>query len=91
MLIPSTEWEATGYSPPYKIGLVVSSVFFPALGIYYLKEISPEIFFSWVTAITLVAIVLGTNLVYYSTYEAAMPHTYNFALIAAFMYFTQMV
>lgn len=83
-----TDGEATGYSPPYKIGLIASSVFFLALGIYYLKRFLLKYFSQWVTAITLVAIVLGTNLIYYASYEAAMPHTYNFALIAAFIYYT---
>jgi hypothetical protein len=35
---------------------------------------------------TLLLIGVGTNLYYYSTYEAAMSHVYNFSLIALFLY-----
>jgi hypothetical protein len=38
------------------------------------------------TAITLLLILTGTNLFYYSVHEAAMPHAYNFALITLFLY-----
>jgi hypothetical protein len=83
-----TGGEATGYSPPYKFALILSCIFYLAIGIYYLKKFLLNHFSQWVTAITLVVIVLGTNLFYYSSYEGPMSHAYNFALIAVFIYFT---
>jgi predicted DNA binding CopG/RHH family protein len=87
-IVTLTGGDASGYSPPYKIGLIVSCIFYLVLGLYFLEKFLLKYFSQWVTAITLVAIVLGTNLFYYSTYEGPMPHVYNFALIAAFLYFT---
>lgn len=78
---------ANGYSPPYKLALIISCVFYLAAGIWFLRKFLLRYFSQWVTAITLVALVLGTNLFYYSTYEAPMSHAYNFALIAALIYF----
>ncbi|NTV83481.1 MAG: hypothetical protein HGA23_04155 [Bacteroidales bacterium] len=81
-------WEATGYSPPYKFGLMLSSVFYLAIGLFFLKKFLLKYFTPWVTGLTLIAIVLATNIYYYSTYEAAMTHAYNFSMIAVFIYFT---
>jgi len=83
-----TGGDANGYSPPYKFGLMLSYIFYLALGIYFLKKFLLNYFSQWTTAITLVVIVLGTNLFYYATYEGPMSHAYNFALIAIFIYFT---
>jgi hypothetical protein len=83
-----TGGEATGYSPPYKFALILSCIFYLIIGLYYLKKFLLKFFSQWVTAITMVVIVLGTNLFYYSTYEGPMSHAYNFALIAIFLYFT---
>ena len=81
-------WEPTGYSPPYKFGLMISCIFYLAIGLYFLKKFLLKYFNNWITAITLVVIVIGTNLYYYSTYEAPMTHAYNFSIIAVFIYFT---
>ena len=81
-------WEANGYSPPYRFALMISSLFYLVIGLFFLKKFLLKYFNTWVTAITLVTIVLATNLYYYSTYEAPMTHAYNFSIIAVFLYFT---
>ncbi len=80
--------EPNGYSPPYKLALIISCIFYLAIGSYFFMKFLLRYFSQWVTAITMVVIVLGTNLFYYSTYEAPMSHAYNFSLIAVFLYFT---
>jgi hypothetical protein len=47
-----------------------------------------EFFTEDVVALVVTAIGIGTNLFYYYTYEAAMPHAYNFTLISLFLYLT---
>jgi len=79
---------ANGYSSPYKFALMISSIFYLAVGLYFLRKFLLKYFDPWLTAITLVVIVLGTNLFYYVTHEAPMAHAYNFSLIASFIYFT---
>jgi hypothetical protein len=83
-----TGGDTSGYSEPYRIALILSSIFYLGIGLYYLKKFLRKYFSNWVTAITLVVVVLGTNLLHYTSNEAPMSHSYNFALIAVFMYFT---
>ena len=44
-------------------------------------------YFSWAATWTvLIAIILGTNLYYYTIYAGAMSHVYSFALICAILF-----
>jgi hypothetical protein len=79
-------YEANGYSPPYKFALTMSCLFYLAFGLVYLRRVLLHFFEDSVVAITLIAVVLGTNLLHYSTAEATMPHSYNFALFSVFLY-----
>ena len=74
-----------GYGSIYQFFLVFSGFFYAVWGLFILRKILLRHFSPVITAITLVLVTLGTNLYYYSTYEAAMPHTFNFFLIAAFL------
>jgi hypothetical protein len=78
---------ATGYSPPYKIALIISCIFWFTIGLYFLRKLLLRYFSDQVTAFTLIAIVLATNLFYYTTDEPAMSHAYSFALYALFICF----
>ncbi len=81
-----TQYEADGYTLPYKFALVFSALFYLALGLFFLRKILLRYFSDFTSAITILSIVAGTNLLYYSSYEAAMPHVYNFSLITVFVY-----
>lgn len=80
--------EAYGYSPIYKIGLLFSSLFYFFLGLFYLRKILKRYFGEQIVALTIIAIALGTNLIYYATIEATMSHVYNFGLINVFVWLT---
>lgn len=84
----NTEYEADGYSLPYKFALVFSALFYVIIGLIFLQKTLREFFKEDVVALVVTAIGIGTNLFYYYTYEAAMPHAYNFTLISLFLYFT---
>ncbi|MFP4065047.1 MAG: hypothetical protein ACLFS0_06040 [Bacteroidales bacterium] len=83
-----TGWEADGYSIPYRFVLNFSTFFYLLAGLIFLKKVLLRYFSPDITAFTLVAIFMGTNLLYYATHEAAMTHGYSFALIALFLYLT---
>jgi len=77
---------AHGYSMPYDFMLQFGAVLFFILGIYFLRRIL-ELYYSEKTAaLTLIAVVLGTNLLHYGTKEAAMSHVFSFAFIAMFIW-----
>ena len=82
------DFEADGYSRPYRFALTFGALFYLWAGMIFLKRILRRFHGDHIVAATIVAVVLGTNLFYYSTYEAAMTHVYSFALIAGFILIT---
>ncbi len=83
-----TGWEADGYSVPYRFFLNFSALFYVLLGAVFLKKVLLRYVNQKVAAFTLVAVIMGTNLLYYTTHEGAMTHGYNFALISIFLWLT---
>jgi hypothetical protein len=86
LVAPVFGYEANGYTVPYKIALLASCVFYLIIGLIFLRKILSRYFSPLVVSITLLSVALGTNLLYYATYEAPMSHAYNFALITIFLY-----
>ncbi|NOY38144.1 MAG: hypothetical protein GXO83_11305 [Chlorobi bacterium] len=84
-----TNYEPDGYSVPYRFALVFSALFYLILGLIFLRKVLRYYFTENVTAVVLVTVVLGTNLLYYSVYEAPMSHAYSFSLIAIFIFLTR--
>ena len=82
-------YPVNGYSLPYKLFLVISSIFYFIIGLFFLKKVLLNYFSKATTIITLIVIVFGTNLLYYLTHSAVMVHSYNFSLIAVFVYLVQ--
>ncbi|MBU2649825.1 MAG: hypothetical protein KKA81_02725 [Bacteroidetes bacterium] len=85
---PLLGYEQNGYTSPYKIALLISSAFFLIIGLLFLRKYLLNYYSPISVAIALFAVVVGTNLLFYSTFEAPMPHVYGFSLIAAFLYMT---
>ncbi len=84
-LAPSLGQTADGFSNIYQLMLIISGLFYAFLGLLLLRKLLLRLFDPWVTTLVLVAIALGTNLFYYSTRDAAMPHSHNFFLITLFL------
>ena len=82
-------YPANGFSEPYKLFLVLSALFYLFIGLNYLKKVLHLYHFSDLTiALTILLIGTGTNLLYYSSICAPMPHVYNFCLFSIFLYYT---
>jgi hypothetical protein len=79
---------AFGYSWPYSLAIFAAALFYLFAGLFYLRKILIKYVSDLVAAITLTAVVLATNLMYYIISEPGMPHVYNYALIAAFLFFS---
>ncbi len=75
-------WPMDGFSPPYMFWLLFSALFYLLAGLAALRRVLLRYFSENVSAITLILIVLGTNLFHYSTFEAAMSHAFNFSLFS---------
>lgn len=80
--------SALGYSWPYSLSIFVAAIFYLFLGLIVLRKILLNYFSETVTGITLLAVVLATNLMYYVISEPGMSHVYSFSLIIVFLYAT---
>jgi len=74
------------FSPPYKISLIISCLFYLAIGLFFLRKVLLQYYTAAVTSVTLLLIIFGTNLLHYVTDEPTMSHAYSFALISVFLF-----
>jgi len=81
-------YDTGGYSPPYSLALILSSVFYLALGLFYLSKLLLKFFNPYVSSWVIVIVVMGTNLFYYVAYSSAMTHPYSFALMTMFIWYS---
>lgn len=82
-----TEFKGDEFSPPYKIALIISCLFYFAVGIFFLRKILLQYYSDAATSITLLLIIFGTNVLHYVTDEPTMTHAYSFALFALFLFY----
>jgi len=85
-LADATGYPADGYSIPYRIALIISSVVYAFFGFIFLIKLLRKYFARGTIAITVLAIGLGTNLYFYTTIEPTMSHAYSFFLFSAFIF-----
>ena len=83
-----TDQNPSGFSPHYKYFLVLSGIFFYFAGLLILRKILLRYFKRVITALVLFTMALATNLFYYGSTEATMPHVYLFALTNLFVLIT---
>lgn len=80
-------YEANGFSAPYKFAIILSSMVYLFIGLIFMRKLLLKYFSEPVTALTIIGIMTGTNLLWYATVEAAMTHVFSFSLISVFMYY----
>lgn len=79
-----SDFPANGFSEPYKMMLLMATLFYLVLGLLIIKSLLLRLGFNAIiTAISILLLGIGTNLLAYSTYLAPMPHVFSFCLIAA--------
>lgn len=83
-----SNYDAGGYSQPYRIAIMIASFVYLMLGLYYLSKLLLKFFDQFVSAWVIFFIVFGTNLYYYATYCTGFTHQYAFTLIAMFIWYS---
>ena len=83
-----TGYPADGFSYPYQAAIQWGGVLVALLGLWFLRKNLLTFFSDRVTAVVIGSIALGTNFLNYATFDAAMPHVFLFALLAALVHFT---
>jgi len=81
-------FEANGFTLPYQLSLCIGSIVYMFIGLLYLRKVLLNYFTETVTSITLIAIVIATNVWNYTTWEPSMSHSFNFALFSLFLHLT---
>lgn len=76
-----------GYSEIYQIFIEYSGLFYLFFGLLFLRRVLLMYYSEKITALSLFVIFFGTNLLCYSTLDAAMSHSYSFSLFAALIYY----
>jgi len=82
-----TGTNASGFSTPYEISLVIGSFIYIISGFIFLRKLLLLYFSEWITALCLLCVGLGTNLLNYATHEACMAHGYLFCLFNIFIWY----
>lgn len=79
-------YEGNGYSAPYAWCIHLGTIFYVIVGLWYCRKTLLLFFNEWVTATSVLLILFGTNLFYYTYKETEMSHSYLFFLFSLFIY-----
>jgi hypothetical protein len=80
---------ADGFSDIFQYSIGIAGLFYTWLGLRYLRKTLESFKYSKATqVISLVAIIFGTNLLYYCVCFPSQTHCYLFAIIAAFIFYS---
>lgn len=77
-----------GFSGIYECMIDFSGLIYIALGLWYLRKLLLQFYSEKITALTLLLVFFGTNLLYYTCVESAMSHAYTFSIFSIFLYYT---
>lgn len=75
----------TGYDTIYHGGIALAALIYSLLGALILRRTLLRFTSEIATTITLLAVLLATNLFYYTVVEPGMSHAYSFFLFASFL------
>jgi hypothetical protein len=76
---------ADGFSSPYRLALLASSLFFALWGLHFLRRVLERFFSPIVSNLSVILLFVGSNMPHYSFVEP-MSHVYNFFLISLILY-----
>ena len=79
---------ADGFSAPYQVAIICSSLFYTCLGLFLMRKVLLHFFTDRITALTLLIIALGTNYYHLNGYNTGMSHNYLFGLYALLLWLT---
>jgi hypothetical protein len=84
-----TNLSPDGFTLYYQHAAGLSGLVWVIAGLTVLTHLLRRHFSDAVTAVTLIAILLGTNLYHYATFDSSYSHPYSFFLFAAFLDLTE--
>ncbi|NCG30828.1 MAG: hypothetical protein GWP27_10215 [Bacteroidetes bacterium] len=85
ILAPVLGYPADGWSQPFQVAVWLAGIIALIIGLWSLWGVLYRRFSGFVSTLTILLILLGTNLLHYSLKESSMSHVYSFAMIAVFI------
>ncbi|MBS4057623.1 MAG: hypothetical protein KGZ82_09940 [Bacteroidales bacterium] len=83
-----TGQPADGFSAPYQLAMTIAAWFYVAVGLIFIRKVLLKFFSDNIVSLSLIALYLGTNLLFWTTFDAGAPHTILFTLYAMLLWFT---
>lgn len=80
-----TNLSPDGFTPYYQHGAGLAGLFYVVAGLWFLKRLLERYFSTGITVATLVALLAGTSLYHYATFDSTWSHAFTFALFSAFL------
>jgi len=81
-------YTADGFSPPYQYSIAFGVLLYCLLSVFLLRKVLLRFFSDKTTAITLLLIMLATNIIQYVAIDSAQSHGLIFPLYVLILYFT---
>lgn len=79
-------YPVDGYSLPFQLSLALGAMVYLTLGLKMLASLLLGLRFRTLpTLLTVLTVLFGTNLLYYSIYEPGMSHVYSFFTVSGFL------
>jgi len=82
----SDQFKANGFSYPYHFCIHFGSLLIALLGMFFLYHALTIYFAPWISFLTCLSILIGSNYLIYATFHGAMSHNYLFTLNALLLY-----
>lgn len=79
-------YPSDGMSAPYQWSVILASIFYVALGFFFLRKFLCRYLSDGLTFLSLLVVAFGTNFFYYATDGIELTHIYLFGLQAIFIY-----
>ena len=80
-----------GKSPIYGRGLAFAGLFYLWVGMFFLFKLGIRYYEKKWVILSILSILLGTNLYYYTFFQPAMSHAFSFGIISIFLYLTDTI
>jgi hypothetical protein len=84
-----TNLSPDGFTLYYQHAAGLSGLFWMLCGLWVLRRLLLRHYSETVASVTLLSLLLGTNLYHYATFDSSYSHPYSFFLFAAFMDLTE--
>lgn len=86
-----TNENPDGYTKYYQLSIQLTAVFLVLISLILLYQFLVLYFNRISVSIALLSVYFGTNLFYYTVFEAGMSHVYSFFIFSAILYFSQRI